>query len=383
MKIIADLPAELVQQLELKDGKYATSIRLENNNLIFAAANHLAAAKQQRALRFAIISAIIAMLIAMTTFNYDGLTLIRMKGGYSISQMAIYLGVGMAFIGFGYYAIKAKLKKQLMVHWMNLCTLILAYTTISFVAVSLFMWAVTSAFAGARLDIYTASAIVGLFVAGLSFTIVMLAQNISFSQIITVMIMTLFGGILFTMITNGSAGWWEHNFSYLGTQGVGDGWIFNFTLIFSALIMLALIDYIFSELGASFSKHRSLFFLRILFSLTALTLAGVGAIPNNRGWMHIVHDYLAQGLGLWILVMIVLIKWLIPSLTREFLLISYLIGGGLILSEFLFQGIHYLSLTGFELLSFGLAFSWIILLLQNLQEMFNIQQQVVVLEVME
>lgn len=383
MRITADLSEELVEKLGVTTGEFETNARFENNALIFSGAERVNEEKQQRSIRFAIGSAVIAAIISLIIFSTNNLNLIKMTGGYSITQLAIYIGVSLSFIGFGYYAIQAKRKGQLNVHWLNIVTLTLAYTVISFIGLSLLMWAVTSAFAGARLDIYTASVIVGLFVAVATFGIITVAQTISFSQIITALIATLVCGIMFTMITNGSAGWWEHNFSYLGTKGVGDSWIFNFTLIFSALIMLALIDYIFSELDASFSKQRRLFFLRILFSLTAITLGGVGAIPNYQGWMHVVHDNLAQMLGLWILIMIVCIRWLIPTLTREFLLTSYLLGGGLILSEFLFQGIHYLSLTAFELVSFGIAFSWIILLLQNLQGMFIKRQGQVILKIVD
>jgi hypothetical protein len=84
--------------------------------------------------------------------------------------------------------------------------------------------------------------------------------------------------------------------------------------------------------------------------------------------MHIVHNHLAQMLVVWILLMIGAIRWLLPQAGSEFLLMSYSIAGGLVAVEILFEGLHYLSLTAFELIAFGLAFTWLILLLQVLRQ---------------
>jgi hypothetical membrane protein len=254
-----------------------------------------------------------------------------------------------------------------MVGWPNLVTLTLAYGVLGFVGLALFLRVGSSAFAGARLDIYTTSATIGGIVAMMSYVMVQAAQNLRFQMIISVLIATLVGGVVMSMVTNGRVGWWQHNFSYLGTDKVGNGWIFNFSLIFSAAIMLALLDYLFTWLGASWRNNRRLFTLRILFSLSSITLGAVGAFPNNPGWLHTVHDFIAQLLVLWVLIMIVAVRWLVPKVSTEFLVTSYTIAGLLVLSELLFQKFDYLSLTAFELIAFGLAFSWMILLLQNLR----------------
>ncbi|SUP58563.1 Uncharacterised protein [Weissella viridescens] len=91
--------------------------------------------------------------------------------------------------------------------------------------------------------------------------------------------------------------------------------------------------------------------------------------PNNPGWTHTVHDHIAQLLVLWILIMIVGIKWLLPDASHEFTVTSYTVGVLLILSDILFQHLHYLSLTGFEVTACGLVFFWLILLLLHLRNL--------------
>lgn len=368
MKIVADIPDELIDKAEtLKEG--IVEAQVENNQIIVELANPKAGQEQQRAIRYALAGFILTFIIAAAFFSTAQIKLVGMTGAHSITQLTIYLGVVFGSLGFSYVVIRAQIKRYTHMNPFNLLTVILAYTMLGFVGIATLTKAVSSAFAGAQLDPYTASVVIAALVSVMNYVMIIAGHNINFKVIIRVLSATLLGGVLFTMITNGSAGWWQHNFSYLGTNRVGNGWIFNFTLIFSGFIMITLLDYLFSLLGASWSSNRGLFITRILFSLTATSLALVGVIPNNRGWQHEVHDFFAQSLVVLIIMMIIFIRWLVPKLNQEFLLVSYLMGISLVVAEVLFQGIHYLTLMSFELLSSGIAFAWLILLLQNMETM--------------
>jgi hypothetical membrane protein len=367
-KLTVEMPDEAYERLNVQNQTELEAV-VEGGKIIFATQNEAEKHDQRLTLRYAMAAGVLGFIIALMNFLIQKEVTVPMTGGDSLTQVTIYIGMTLGMIGFIWMSVRLKLQKRLAVGWPNLFTLTLAYGVIGFVGLALFLRVSSSAFAGARLDIYTTSAVIGTLVAGMAYIMVGAAQNLRFQMIISVLIATLVGGVVMSMVTNGRVGWWQHNFSYLGTDKVGNGWLFNFSLIFSALIMLALLDYLFTWLDAGPRNHPRLFTLRILFSLSSLTLGAVGVFPNNPGWLHQVHDFIAQLLVLWILVMIVAVKWLVPHMSAEFLITSYGIAGALVVSEFLFQKFHYLSLTAFELIAFGLAFTWMILLLQNLRRL--------------
>ena len=133
---------------------------------------------------------------------------------------------------------------------------------------------------------------------------------------------------------------------------------------------VALVDFIFSNLRKQFGNNRRLLVLRILLTLTAVCLGGVGAFANNgRGLMHELHDQTASFMVYFMIITIVAIRYLLPKMTPEFLALSYIIAGLLIGTTILFQPVGYLSLTAYELIAFIMSFSWMLLLLQALQRM--------------
>lgn len=112
-------------------------------------------------------------------------------------------------------------------------------------------------------------------------------------------------------------------------------------------------------------KTQQLIYLRIILSLIALNLAGIGLFPNNPN-LHFWHVQVANFLVIMIIILIVLIKWLLPNISSRFLHLSILSGVGLVGLEILFQFIGYLSLTVFEISAFSLAFAWLVLLFDHL-----------------
>ena len=63
------------------------------------------------------------------------------------------------------------------------------------------------------------------------------------------------------------------------------------------------------------------------------------------------------------LILVVVVRWTMPMMTKTFLTLSYMIGGVLAVSYIAFKFVRYLSLTAFEML----AFSWILLLFQLIE----------------
>lgn len=367
-KATIELPDEFVRKLNL-DQKQLIEMQIVDDQIIIDKNSEGIRQANKIAFRWAMVTGIVSMLIAVINFIMQRTTTVGMTGANSLTQITIYLGGSFGTLSFLVMAFKTRHQAGHIIRWYNILMITLAYGILGTAVLALIMWVISSAFAGARLDIYTMSLIIGALVGTMNYIMVISAQGLRFQQAVSVLIATLFGGIIMSMATNGSVGWWQYNFSYLGTDRVGNGWIFNFTLIFSALILLTIVDYLFSALGAGIHKNRRLFILRLLFSITAIAVGLIGVFPNNPGWMHHVHDGIAQWLVMMVLVMIVAIRWLIPKPSWEFLVISYVMAGGLAISDILFKKSGYLSLTAFEMVAFGFAFAWLILLLQNLRNL--------------
>ena len=102
----------------------------------------------------------------------------------------------------------------------------------------------------------------------------------------------------------------------------------------------------------------------------AVDVGAVGLFPNNHEY-HWLHDQIAGLLIYIIIALIVMLRWLLPHMTKEFLWISYGVGLILVAADFLFDVVGYLSLTAFEIIGFVLVFVWVMMLLQILQELVD------------
>ncbi|MDN6900401.1 AbrB/MazE/SpoVT family DNA-binding domain-containing protein [Oenococcus sicerae] len=374
-QIHISIPKETLNRLSLTYGDELLA-RVDRDKIIIEPKKDRASSQTQ-SLRWFMVPGLLAGIVALINFMVQKTSHVHLSGANSISQITIYLAV---FFGFMTFLIALFLlgQNQLVAtnFWIKIrsvITLTTAFTILNFAITSFFFYFVDLAFHGVILDPYTSSALIAGFVGIASYLMMNAAQSISFSTIATVMIATLVGGIFLSMITNSQEDWWQINFSYLGSNLSNNWWQFNFTLIFSALVMLTLIDYIFSLLfQIKKFATRKMQILRALLVGTSIMFGLVGVFQNNRSidWLHQLHWWSANLLVVFILAVIISLKWLLPNVTREFLLTAYGFAGLMVLSEILFQTVHYLSLTAFEIISFSLAFGWLVLLMQNLNNLY-------------
>ncbi len=195
-----------------------------------------------------------------------------------------------------------------------------------------------------------------------------MAVSITPKLLTNALIFVIIGGVITAMITNSDQQWWQYNFSFLGGIDAIDSWKFNLTLIFSGLLMIALVDYLFVILKRNLGSSKSLLILRILLILTAICLAGVGLFPyNDDTFYQQMHNRVASYLVYLIIILIIGLKWFLPNISKDFIKLSYFIVISLIICIILFLGVGYLSLTVFELIAFLLSFSWLLLLFKNIQ----------------
>ncbi len=316
---------------------------------------------------------IVAALTTLGTVVYWtllGRHTIPLSGDVSVASFVIGIGVITGILLFTGFFIRNRHtdtdRFSPRIYWRNLPVIILSFTLILGLTLVGFMWLLGTLFPGATFDLFTASLMVMLFTFIADAFMVSAALTIDATTLIQLLVVVIITGVVVAMATNGQRRWWQYNLSFLGTNMASNAWQFNATLILTALLMIALVDYIFVSLHERFPKNRRLVLLRALLSLTAVDVAFVGLFPNNAA-SHFLHD---QAAGMLVIIMVALIigvRWLLPNVTREFLVTSYTVAVLLLLLNFGFRLFKYPSLTSFEIQAFVLAFGWLLLLFNRLR----------------
>lgn len=380
-----EIPSEFISELGL-DNTGEIQLKKEGKRLIIEKPmNH--DTSEEVPLKWFLIPSILMTISFYAIVSSLHMTQIPMTGHESISSFLIYLGVFSGVISFSIFFIRGKRdpknRSTRDIYWRNVPTIIFSSAVILFLVLMAFFWVIGIVFEGASFDKYTATAIFLLFICVINYFMIYSASLFTSEMIINVLIIVIVGGIFFSMITNSESQWWQINFSFLGTNEAVSSWPFNITLMISALLMIALIDYLFVTLKNQGYTQKGLIVLRILLTLLALALGGVGFFPNNAGMLHELHDKVAGVLVTLVIILIIGIRWLLPQVTKQFLVVSYTIAVCLVLSNILFENVGYFSLTVFELIAFGLAFCWILLLLQQINRLTTLDHQYVTIPLEE
>lgn len=380
-----EIPASFIDNYQPDDDK-VIQIKKESNRLILEKPT-IHKNNEAISLKYFIYPSIIVTLIFCYSIYNRSISQVPMTGNFSIASHLIYLGMLSGMLSFTYFFIKGKRnpknKSTRDIYWRNVPTIIFSFTVTLALILSSFFWMISKLFVGASFDVFTATAIFFLFACIINYYMIYSANIFTSSMIVSLLIAVIVGGVFFAMLTNSQSRWWQHNFSFLGTNKAARSWPFNLTLILSALLMLALVDYLFVSLNNHGYKGRGINILRLLMTLLSISLGGVGFFPNNQGVWHELHNRAASLLVLIIIILIIAIKWLLPKVTKEFLIVSYGIAVFLVVANVLFETIGYFSLTVFEIIAFGLAFSWILLLLQQINRLTSNEDDIIYVNIEE
>ena len=378
-----NLPEEVVTELDLRP-EQSFHLTLRNGSLTLHpidGQNEI----QTLSLRHFLVPSVLAALLFIGYALYQRHFQLPLGGDNSIASAVILLGEMSGMLSFLVTYVQEvrrqpnSLKRK--TSWRVFPALLIAFAIILAFITSGFFWAINYLFQNVTFDLFTSVVLFVLFDAIINFLMIYAALSISTLFITAIFVMTMIGGVLIAMVTNSSRLWWQYNLSFLGTDGALDAWQFNATLILAGLIWIALVDYLFVPLQQVMRGNHRLIVLRVLLTLSAISLAGIGAFPNNAGQLHFIHDQIANGLVYFILILMAGNRWLLPNAPREFMVTSYVIGGVLVVTMLLFEVIGYLSLTAFEIIAFGLTLSWILLLLQNIYRLYYHAYQTFVVKI--
>lgn len=320
---------------------------------------------------FYTVPAFLMMIIFFVYTRSQDISQIALNGkDYSIANAATLLGVTCGLTIFVIAAVWTKMHRSgptKDLYWRNIPTIVIATGLILVFSFYAAFWLLERMFMDASFDVYTSSVMIFMIVAAVNYIMINLAMTLTTSVITNLLTIMIIGGMVFSILTNSSRDWWKHNFSFLGTAKNSANFQFNVTLIFSGVLMITLVDYLFVNLQKRFRGRRILILRWLLYALSAC-IALIGLFPNDPEF-HVLHDRISMWLVYIILILIATVRWLLPRVTKQFLILSYAMGAIMGIEYIVFKLSDYLSLTAFELLEFGLAFSWILLLLQNIENL--------------
>ncbi|VDG19517.1 hypothetical protein [Lactobacillus sp. CBA3605] [Lactiplantibacillus mudanjiangensis] len=367
------IPAEIGEQLQLKDQTSAKLI-VRRGRLVIQFEESRLTIFQKGVLAWPVVMALLVSIGYYFFCGWQHNNYVKLTGDYSLATSIIIVGVIMGILLFAGFFIRDRHNPHNQfvqnVYWRNFPVIVLSFALILALVLIGGMWLLGMMFKGAVFDRFTASIILFVFGVVTNIAMVYLALIVDASILSTVLILVIMSGVAISMAVNNQRYWWQHNLSFLGTSNASSGWQFNATLIFAALLTIALVDYLFVSLQRQFPKSRRLWVLRGLLTLTAVDLGLVGVFPNNAN-SHEIHDQFAMFLVYLIIGLIVGVRWLLPQVTKDFLYLSYGVGVALVIAEILFQIVGYFSLTAFEIVAFVLAFGWLLMLLERIENLID------------
>ena len=242
------------------------------------------------------VPALLAMVIFFVYTRSQAIRQIALNGkDYSIANGATLLGMICGLVIFTITAIWTKIHRTgptKELYWRNLPTIVIATGLILVFSLYAAFWLLWWMFMDASFDIYTSSVMIFIIIAVINYVMINLAMTLTTSVITNLLTIMIIGGMVFSILTNSSRDWWKHNFSFLGTAENSANFQFNVTLIFSGVLMMTLVDYLFVNLQKRFLGKKILVLRWLLYGLS-VCIASIGLFPNGPQF-HILHDRISM-----------------------------------------------------------------------------------------
>ena len=365
-KIKISVPDELVEKYDLhNDDDFKITAR--NGEIRLKKKNH-DSNKRQFNVIWILIASILTSIAFWIFINAVHLHQVPLVGTNSIASGLIVLGGLSGMILFSAYFISNRKKITVAysakTFWRTFPVIVISFVLILSLALMGIAWGLSRLFTGITFGHVVAMMLFFVFVTTINYIMVRIGLAVNYGILTTIMILVITSGTVVSMASNGR-NWWQHNLSFLGTKHANNSWQFNLTLVFSSLLMVALVDYIFVSLRAVVKNTWRTITLRTILTVTALDVGAVGLFPNNANF-HVLHDKVAGYLVYLIIILIIGIRWLLPEVGKRFLALSYGMCVGLVVIDLMFKPLHIISLTAFELIAFILAFGWILILFDTM-----------------
>ena len=264
-KIKISVPDELVKKYDLhNDDDFKITAR--NGEIRLKKKNHDSNKRQ-----FNVIWILIASILTSVAFwifiNAVHLHQVPLVGINSIASGLIVFGGLSGMILFSAYFISNRKKITVAYSakpfWRTFPVIVISFVLILSLALMGIAWGLSRLFTGITFGHVVAMMLFFVFVTTINYIMVRIGLAVNYGILTTIMILVITSGTVVSMASNGRD-WCQHNLSFLGTKHANNSWQFNLTLVFSSLLMVALVDYIFVSLRAVVKNTWRTITLRII-----------------------------------------------------------------------------------------------------------------------
>lgn len=324
---------------------------------------------ERLALRFAIgVGVLIGALVLIGNWNRNPVPLLVDRQGFGVitlfvTPVAVAVAAAWAHV-LGVRARNARVAAEHQRAWgYSMIPIGLAYGAVVALLIVVLLSLVDRAFQDLQLALLQGTAIAVLVAGSLSNWAIKQAASSSSTRLLELAIIIIAGGIYLTATQVENPEWWRVSFSYLGSLKSNANTIFNVTLVFGGLLLIAWMPYFLSDLRvlirSDIAQPRALTWLRVGMWWLAVGVALVGIFKTqSTPFSSIVHNLAAYSLaGVFGLLMLGL-KWLIPGISKEVLALTWIMLGGLAVTMAM-AAFGYINTVGLEVIAFSLGIMWL------------------------
>ncbi len=324
---------------------------------------------ERTALRFGIAAGIIGLLIVMA-LNWGRNPVPLQADRRSFGSLALYITPATVAI-FGAWAFILGLRAEnarsgghYRRSW-EVAGLVVGpgYGVVAAFLIALGLHLAQAAFRGLEMAMMQGAFIAAGIVGTLTHMFVKQSMRVNSPKMLQLAIMVLAAGIYIATIRIDNPDWWRIAFSHLGSLQSNAHRIFNVTLVFAALVMLAWLPFLLRDVRVLI-KHRMAepfafryFNAGVIWLAVGIALVGLfktQATPVS----HIVHNLAAYSLallfGLWFLGL----RYALPKMPPELATLSVVVAAVLVVT-LLFAAIGYFNTVGLQVVCFGLGITWL------------------------
>lgn len=239
----------------------------------------------------------------------------------------------------------------------------LAYTLVVTAMTVIGLQFAEAAFRNLALARLTAGVLVGLVGGALIFWLVRQVMQMSTSKLLTATVLIIGGGVYLTAATIDNPLWWQVSFSYLGTMKSSSRAIFNLTLIFGGVLFLVWLPYFMTDLEVLIAQgqapERSRHWLRLALLALGTGIALVGFFKSGlTPFSSLMHNIAAYSLAGIFAALMLFVRRLVPSISREVRVTSWVLVGTLVGTLGL-AAVGYFNTVGLEVIAFALGITWL------------------------
>ena len=249
------------------------------------------------------------------------------------------------------------------IHWFDVAAIVLAHAFIALLGWVGIADLLEQSFQGAVVFTIPGAMLAGVGLAVTAYVVFLSSVHLTPMMLSLVLALFLVVGALASMLSSSDPLWWQMNLSALGMTNDISSLAFNLTLIIAGAIVTTIARYATAAVPtATHVERRGRAIVRGGLILIGVFLACVGIFPVDE--FFVVHNTVATGMAVAYAVLVIGLRWFIPSMPRVFILLGYVyVGVIVVLAVFFATG--YYNLTAVELVAAVLIFSWIILFLRS------------------